>query len=99
VTPSKRSAPRIPFGRLLEEGLLQPGDTLYLNRNGHAAKVAGDGTLRSGELSGSIHAVGAALLGVPTLNGWEHWFYRDSASGELLAIDNLREKLRGERKT
>jgi DNA modification methylase len=98
VTPSKRSAPRIPFGRLLEEGLLQVGDTLYLNKNGHTARVAADGTLRSGELSGSIHLVGATLLGVPALNGWEHWFYRDCDSGELVAIDELRERLRGNAK-
>lgn len=94
VTATKRGVPRLPFGRLLEAGLLQPGDTLYLNRNGHTARVATDGTLHAGDLVGSIHSVGAKLLGVPSLNGWEHWFYKDPTNGELLSIDRLREKLR-----
>jgi len=94
VTPTRREGLRIPFGRLLEEGLLRPGDALYLNRNGQTARVAADGTLRAGDRTGSIHALGAQLLGVPALNGWEHWFYKDEASGELRLIDTLREMLR-----
>lgn len=94
VTKSKRDAGRVPFGNLLEAGLLQPGDTLYLDKTKGAARVAADGTLRAGELSGSIHAVGAGMLGLPALNGWEHWYYRDPESGELLPIDNLRARVR-----
>jgi DNA modification methylase len=96
ITPTKRNAPRIPFGRLLEAGILQPGDTLYLDRGGHTAKVAADGSLIAGEVRGSIHAVGAVLLGLPALNGWDHWLYREPASGDLLPIDTLRQKLRSE---
>jgi DNA modification methylase len=94
ATKSKRDAPRVPFGNLIEAGLLQPGDTLYLDRTKGSASVAADGTLRSGEFSGSIHAVGARMLGLPALNGWEHWYYRDGESGELVLIDQLRERLR-----
>jgi modification methylase len=97
TTPTKRDVPRIPFGRLLEAGLLRPGDTLHLNKNGQTARVAADGTLRSGEQSGSIHSLGAKLLGLPALNGWEHWFYHDKESGELLPIDQLREALRNQK--
>jgi DNA modification methylase len=93
TTRSKRNARRVPFGNLLEAGLLQPGDTLYLDRSKATAQVLADGTLRSGELSGSIHSVGARLLGLPALNGWEHWYYRDG-SGELLPIDRLRAQIR-----
>ncbi|HVF98836.1 MAG TPA: site-specific DNA-methyltransferase, partial [Chloroflexia bacterium] len=93
-TRSKRQAPRIPFGNLLEAGLLQPGDTLYLDRTKAAAQVQADGTLRSGDTTGSIHRLGAHLLGLPALNGWEHWYYRDAESGELRQIDELREKVR-----
>lgn len=94
TTKSKRQAPRIPFGNLLEAGLLQPGDTLYLDQTRATATVQADGTLRSGETAGSIHKVGAHLLGLPALNGWEHWYYRDEQSGDLVAIDRLRERLR-----
>ena len=94
TTSSKRSRPKIPFGNLLEAGLLQPGDTLYLDKTKATARVAADGTLRSGSITGSIHRVGAQLLGLPALNGWEHWYYRDPETSDLLPIDTLREKLR-----
>lgn len=93
VTPSKRTAERIPFGRLLEEGLLQPGDTLHLKKTGITAQVTADGMLLSGRERGSIHSLGSRLLDVPSLNGWDHWYYTD-ASGELLPLDTLRAKLR-----
>jgi hypothetical protein len=94
ITPSKRDIPRIPFGNLLEAGLLQPGDTLYLDKTKATAQIAADGTLHAGDISGSIHRVGAQLLGLPALNGWEHWYYRDIETGDLLPIDTLRSKLR-----
>src|SRR5213078_3336226 len=40
TTESKRTATRVPFGRLLEEGLLQPGDMLYLDKTKGTAHVA-----------------------------------------------------------
>jgi DNA modification methylase len=95
VSRSKRNAPRIPFGNLLEAGLLRPGDTLYLDKSRGTALIAADGTLRAGDVVGSIHRVGAQLLGLPALNGWEHWYYRDEGTGELRVIDELRAKLRG----
>jgi modification methylase len=94
ATRSKRQAQRIPFGNLLEAGLLQPGDTLYLDRTKAAAQVQADGTLRAGDTIGSIHRLGAQLLGLPALNGWEHWYYHDPEIGELRPIDDLREKVR-----
>ncbi|HKP54153.1 MAG TPA: DNA methyltransferase [Chloroflexia bacterium] len=94
TTKSKRDAPRIPFGNLLEAGLLQPGDTLYLDKTKATAQVVADGTLRAGDIVGSIHRVGAQLLGFPALNGWEHWYYMDRESGGLVVIDRLREKIR-----
>lgn len=93
TTPSKRKARRVPFGNLLELGLLQPGDTLYLDRTRATAQVQADGTLRSGEIVASIHRLGAQLLGLPALNGWEHWYYKDAETGELAVIDKLREKV------
>ncbi len=94
TTPSKRSAVRIPFGRLVEAGLLNPGDVLYLNKTAVTAQVTADGMLCSDDVTGSIHSVGARLLSVPSLNGWEHWYYRDPATGDLLPIDVLRARLR-----
>jgi len=94
ATPSKRDAPRIPFGSLLEAGLLKPGDTLYLDKTKGVAQIMADSMLRAGDVVGSIHRVGAQLLGLPALNGWEHWYYRDSATDQLLPIDHLRAIIR-----
>lgn len=98
---TKRTARRIPFGALLEAGLLRPGDSLYFDRRTDvAATVLADGSLRvetpdSGIMRGSIHQVGALVGGLPACNGWERWYYR-TESGELAVIDALRERLRRE---
>lgn len=92
---TKRSAPRVAFTALLENSLLTPGQELYFNRNKErTAIVLADGSLRlsTGE-RGSIHKIGAVIGNLPACNGWEHWFFED-ASGELMVIDTLREKIR-----
>jgi modification methylase len=99
VTRSKRSAPRIPFGRLLELGLLQPGQSLYFVRDGTPAQVLADGTIRAQGYVGSIHAVGARVGGWPACNGWEHWLFDDLESGQRQLIDVLRERVRQEMTT
>jgi modification methylase len=58
TTGSKRAEPRVPFGQLVERGLLRPGEMLVSPR-GKAAKVRADGTLAGESLTGSIHQVGA----------------------------------------
>jgi modification methylase len=93
--PSRRTAPRVPFGALVEAGLIQPGQRLWFDRRPDlAATVAADGALITAGGRGSIHSIGAALAGQPSCNGWDHWFYRDSATGQLLVIDALREQVR-----
>ncbi|HMQ30323.1 MAG TPA: site-specific DNA-methyltransferase [Chloroflexaceae bacterium] len=96
-TPSRRSAPRLPFARLLERGLLRPGQPLFFRgRRDMAATVQADGTLRSADgTRGSIHAVGAHVGGLPACNGWDHWQYEDEA-GRLAPIDALRQRARAE---
>ncbi len=93
TTESKRAAPRIPFGQLVERGLLRPGEVL-VNPRGQAAKVRVDGSLVSAEHRGSIHQVGAALEGAPSCNGWTYWQFK--REGKLIPIDLLRQQLRAE---
>ncbi|WP_417586705.1 site-specific DNA-methyltransferase [Pararhodobacter oceanensis] len=93
ITTSKRAEPRVPFGQLVERGLLRPGEVL-VNQRGQAAKVRVDGSLVSAEHRGSIHQVGALLEGAPSCNGWTYWqFKRD---GQLIPIDILRQQIRTE---
>jgi modification methylase len=89
TAPSRREAPRVPFGSLVEAGLLPPGTRLHDRMRRITAVVAADGTLVAGEIRGSIHKVGAAVQNAPSCNGWTFWhFERD---GALLPLDALRE--------
>jgi site-specific DNA-methyltransferase (adenine-specific) len=93
VRDHKRLAPRIAFARLLEQGLLQPGETLYFNADRkRKAVVRADGKLAVDAFEGSIHQVGRHLSGGAPCNGWEHWYFE--RAGELQPIDVLREILR-----
>ncbi|MGE5503486.1 MAG: site-specific DNA-methyltransferase [Actinomycetota bacterium] len=95
MTPSKRSEPRIPFGTVLERGLLTPGALLFGgSRAAYTAKVRADGTLITGEHRGSIHKVGALVQGAPACNGWTFWHFQKDH--ELVPIDVLRQKIRAE---
>ncbi|HSJ87704.1 MAG TPA: site-specific DNA-methyltransferase [Anaerolineales bacterium] len=89
----KRKQARVPFGALLENGLLHPGQTLYFARKGIRAKILSNGHLRCGELTGSIHAVAKSLMENAPANGWDVWFYKDE-NGKKIVIDELRERLR-----
>ncbi len=94
VTPSKRAAPRIPFGRVVERGLLDPGQVLYDAGRLYSARVRADGSLVCGDASGSIHKIGAHVQGAPACNGWSFWHF--DVEGKLVSIDVLRSKLRAE---
>jgi len=94
VTQSKRAEPRVPFGQLVERGMLRPGEELFSMNGRHKAKVRADGTLIGDDVRGSIHQVGAALEGAPSCNGWTYWqFKRD---GKTVPIDLLRQQIRAE---
>jgi len=96
VTPSRRAEPRIPFGSLIERGMLRPGEVLVSPR-GATARVRADGTLAGADRTGSIHQVGAALEGAPSCNGWTYWHFR--RDGQTIPIDLLRQQVRAEMAT
>ena len=88
AAPTKREAARIPFGSLVEQGLIAPGTWLFDRQRRVSAMVGPDGTLSAGDVRGSIHKVGAALTHAPSCNGWTFWhFERD---GVLVPLDTLR---------
>jgi modification methylase len=94
ITRSKRQEPRIPFGWVVERGLLPPGSVLYDPTRRQRAKVRADGTLVCADATGSIHKIGAHVQGAPTCNGWAYWHM--DVEGRLVPIDILRQKLRAE---
>jgi modification methylase len=88
VSAGKRGEPRIPFGVLVEAGLISPGAVLRDARARHQAEVRADGTLRAGDHTGSIHRVGALVQGLDACNGWTFWHFE--REGALAPIDELR---------
>lgn len=100
VTPSRRAAARVPFGSLVEKGLLKPGATLYAPQKKYAARVRADGSITvngpDGEHEGSIHKIGAHVQKAEACNGWTYWHY-ETRTG-LKPIDFLREKMRKDAK-
>lgn len=94
VTRGKRAEPRVPFGSLVEREMIKPGMTLYGPGERHAAKVRADGSLATGDASGSIHKIGAHVQGAEACNGWTFWHFRKG--GKLVPIDLLRQKIQAE---
>ena len=94
VTRSKRSEPRIPFGWVVERGLLPPGTVLQGTQKRHRAKVRADGTLVCADATGSIHRIGAHVQGLDACNGWTFWQFE--LNGKLVPIDVLRQRLRAD---
>jgi modification methylase len=92
VQTSKKSEPRVAFGALVEHGLVRPGDRLFCPQNRHVARVRADGSLMTGESSGSIHRMGAHVQNAPSCNGWTFWHYKSDQG--LAPIDLLRRKFR-----
>jgi modification methylase len=92
--PSKRSEPRVPFGTIIELGILKPGSTLFDPRRRIRAEVKADGTLRYRASQGSIHRLGAEVQGKQACNGWTFWHYE--RNGKLQPIDVLRDQAKRE---
>ena len=88
TTPTKRDAPRIPFGSFVESGALPAGTTLTDRMKRVQAVVVADGSIRVGTSQGSIHKIGAEVQNAPSCNGWTFWHVE--REGVLVALDTLR---------
>jgi len=92
-TAQKRTAPRVPFGALLEGGLLEVGDELVDAKQRFKAKIRTDASLITEDSqSGSIHGLGASLQNQPSCNGWQFWYVE--RQGRMVSLDDLREQYR-----
>ncbi len=94
ITQPRRSAPRVPFGTLVERRMVEPGTTLFCPKRRHSAMVRADGTLEAGRDEGSIHRIGALVQGAEACNGWTFW-HVETESG-LAPIDTFRQVIRDE---
>jgi len=98
--PSKRAAPKVPFGALLEGGMITPGDTLVCPKGQWQARVRADGSLIESPMkgvttpprSGSIHSLSAKMLGRESCNGWSFWQIK--RGNTTVPLDDLRDEIR-----
>ena len=88
---NNRSKPRIPFGSLVELGIIKPGSTIFDNKKKVRAKIMADGSIKHAQTEGSIHKVAAIILGAESCNGWTYWHY--NLDGAVVPIDHLRQRL------
>jgi modification methylase len=87
---SRRTLPKVPFGMLVETGMVAPGARLTDVRRRWTATVLADASVELGGEQGSIHKIGAAAQGAPSCNGWMFWHVEEG--GALLPLDVLRQR-------
>ena len=86
---SKRAAPKVAFGALVEAGLIEPGTELVDKQRRWKATVRVDGSLACEKVTGSIHGVGKTVQSAPSCNGWTFWHIE--RDGKLEPIDIVRQ--------
>ena len=87
---SKKSQPKVPFGVLIEMGMIEPGAILTDSKRRWQARVGADASVELSGKLGSIHQIGAAAQGAPSCNGWTFWHV---AQGDaLVCLDELRQR-------
>jgi len=89
---SKKAAPRVAFGAVVETGLIKPGTQVFDKKRKWVATVRADGSLECEGKTGSIHGLGKDLQGAPSCNGWTFWHYENG--GEVKPVDAARELYR-----
>ena len=88
---NNKSKPRIPFGSLVELGIVKPGMNIFDQKKKINAKIMVDGSIKHQNSEGSIHKVAAKIIGAESCNGWTYWHY--NMNGNMVPIDNLRQNL------
>ena len=86
---NNKSKPRVPFGSLVELGIIKPGTHIFDQKKKINAKIMVDGSIKHTESAGSIHKVAAKILGTESCNGWTYWYC--NIKGSIKPIDNLRQ--------
>ena len=93
ITKNLKTEVKVPFGNLLESGMLKIGSKLHDINKKHKAIIRADGSLLTDKkVEGSIHTLGAILQGHNACNGWQYWYYEKN--GKLESINTLREEIR-----
>jgi DNA modification methylase len=79
----------IPFGTLIEKGMIKPNEFLHSLCGKKKARILPDGNIRFQRKIGSIHSIACLASGMEGMNGWKYWQVK--ADKKLHEIDVLRE--------
>jgi DNA modification methylase len=79
---------RVPFGTLVGNGYIIPGEYLWSDDGKQMAEVQADASLLFNGKTGSVHSVAALASGQSRANGWTFWYVR--RGDRPVAIDELR---------
>ena len=88
---NNKSKPRIPFGTLVELGIVKPGMNIFDQKKRINAKIMADGSIKYNNSEGSIHKVAAKIIGAESCNGWTYWHC--NMDGAIVQLDSLRQRL------
>ena len=83
--------PKVPFGNLVEKGLIKIGEKIYSKDKKYFAIVLANASIETQDGKvGSIHKISADYLKKQSNNGWKFWYVE--RNGKLVSIDKLREE-------
>lgn len=94
VRSKGKTAPKVEFSILVENGFLQAGQKLFFAKDkSRFATIKPDARLRTADgFEGSIHKAGSHYMNDAPCNGWEHWYSQEN--GLFVSLGVLREKYR-----
>ena len=95
ISKSRKDLPKVPFGELVEQGIIPPGAVLTDRAEKYKALVSIDGSIKINDITGSIHQVAAKIQGLPSCNGWDYWHVKKKSSNTLL--DDVRDFYRSKK--
>jgi len=92
VRSEKMSRPKVEFSKLVENGYLIPGQTLYFDKSqSMTAMIKPDSRIEYLDgFTGSIHQVGKHLSNGSPCNGWDHWYVK--GENQLFLLDEIRQR-------
>ncbi len=97
VKSKSKSAPKVEFSALVENGFLQPGQKLFFAKDkSRFATIKPDARIRTADgFEGSIHKAGSHYMKDAPCNGWEHWYLQENS--HLVVLDEVRQRYRVEK--
>ena len=94
VRSKSKSAPKVEFSVLVENGFLEAGQKLFFSKDkSRSATIKPDARIRTVDgFEGSIHQTGSHYMNGSPCNGWQHWFLQEN--GSLISLDDVRQRYR-----